>query len=62
MMADFTPAPGKSGVDPVKTTGAKTKHSDDEYSLKGTFASVLMLGGFIVVVWVAIFLLFLSRN
>lgn len=33
-----------------------------EPSLKGTFASVLILGAFILVSWLGVFLLYLARN
>ncbi|GAA0330039.1 hypothetical protein GCM10008967_20670 [Bacillus carboniphilus] len=36
--------------------------SDIEKNLKGTFASVLLLGGFIVLSWAGVFFLFLSRT
>lgn len=31
-------------------------------SLKGTFVGVLFIGGFILLTWLSIFFLFLSRN
>ena len=31
-------------------------------SLRGTFASVLLLGGFIALTWLGVFALFLARN
>jgi hypothetical protein len=34
----------------------------EEPALKGTFASVLLLGAFIAVTWAGVFLLFISRN
>ncbi|WP_148302657.1 cytochrome c oxidase subunit 2A [Caldalkalibacillus mannanilyticus] len=34
----------------------------DEPSLKGAFVSVMLLGGFLVLSWVAVFYLFISRN
>ncbi|MFC5703895.1 cytochrome c oxidase subunit 2A [Cohnella faecalis] len=34
----------------------------EEPSLKGTFVSVLLLAGFIVVTWLAVFFLFVSRG
>ncbi|WP_201713268.1 cytochrome c oxidase subunit 2A [Rossellomorea arthrocnemi] len=34
---------------------------DDFKSLKGTFTSVLFLGGFLVLTWLGVFLLFLNR-
>jgi|GEM_PF-3911335 len=33
-----------------------------EPALKGTFAAVLLLGGFLAMTWLAVFLLFLSRQ
>lgn len=39
-------------------TEVKVKEST---SLKGTFTSVLFLGGFLVLTWVGVFLLFLNR-
>ncbi|WJH37386.1 cytochrome c oxidase subunit 2A [Paenibacillus aurantius] len=33
-----------------------------EPALKGTFAAVLLLGGFLAASWVLVFLLFLYRN
>jgi hypothetical protein len=40
-----------------------SKHipADDESSLKGTLASVLIIAGVIVVTWLSVFSLFLSR-
>ena len=34
----------------------------NEPSLKGTFTSVLLLGAFILVTWLGVFLLYLARN
>jgi hypothetical protein len=34
---------------------------EDEKQLKGTFLSVLALGGFIVLSWLIVYLLFVSR-
>lgn len=42
----------------------KTKHKvemEDKSSLKGTLASVFGLGIFIIVTWVSVYYLFLSR-
>jgi hypothetical protein len=33
-----------------------------ESSLKGTLVSVMILGGFIAVTWLGVFMLFLARN
>lgn len=39
------------------------KQSDSqESSLKGTFVSVLIIGGFMLVSWFSVFVLFLERN
>ncbi|MEN1969392.1 cytochrome c oxidase subunit 2A [Lentibacillus sp. N15] len=35
--------------------------SKQNSSLKGTFASVMLLGAFIIVSWVGVWILFLSR-
>lgn len=61
-MSNFTPVSGQSGVEPTSAPKTNKQEDSDVYSLKGTFASVLMLGGFIIVVWLAIFLLFLHRQ
>ncbi|BCB04475.1 cytochrome c oxidase subunit 2A [Bacillus sp. KH172YL63] len=34
---------------------------EDSKSLKGTLTSVLLLGGFLVLTWLGVFLLFLDR-
>jgi hypothetical protein len=42
----------------------KTKvevETEDEKQLKGTFLSVLALGGFIVLSWLIVYFLFISR-
>jgi hypothetical protein len=31
-------------------------------SLKGTFVSVMLLGGFLALTWLLVFILFISRN
>lgn len=41
---------------------AKPETHASEPSLKGTFASVMLLGGFIVASWVLVLTLFLLRN
>lgn len=40
----------------------QTKEAGGEHSLRGTFASVMMLGGILIVTWVGVFLLYLARN
>jgi hypothetical protein len=37
----------------------QTEHGDED--LRGTFAIVLIIGAIILVVWLSVFLLFLSR-
>ncbi|TMU86810.1 cytochrome c oxidase subunit 2A [Bacillus sp. BHET2] len=41
-----------------KKTIVKVENSN---SLKGTFTSVLFLGGFLVLTWLGVFLLFMNR-
>jgi len=36
--------------------------SKEEHSLKGTFASVILLGAFLALVWIGIFILFIARD
>lgn len=40
----------------------KGSDRDKGDNLKGTLASVLILGGFLVVSWLVVFLIFLARN
>jgi hypothetical protein len=40
----------------------KKSKASKETSLKGTFASVMVLGAFLVVTWVTVFILFLARQ
>ncbi|RFB16906.1 cytochrome c oxidase subunit 2A [Bacillus sp. HNG] len=42
-------------------TNQKTKIEDEKTSLKGTLASVLLLGLFLILSWLAVFFLFLDR-
>ncbi|MNH98755.1 hypothetical protein D3C73_515020 [compost metagenome] len=43
--------------------GMKTVHEQkEEPSLKGTFAAVMLLGGFLLISWLAVFILFLARQ
>lgn len=37
------------------------ENKDEEENLKGTFISVMILGGFIIASWLGVWLLFLSR-
>ncbi|MFH5181659.1 cytochrome c oxidase subunit 2A [Paenibacillus sp. TAB 01] len=40
----------------------KKQEQKKEPALRGTFASVMLLGAFIVVTWAAVFVLFLVRQ
>ncbi|MBT2598504.1 cytochrome c oxidase subunit 2A [Oceanobacillus sp. ISL-73] len=37
------------------------ENNETEPNLKGTFASVLILGGLIVICWVSVFAIFMTR-
>ncbi|WP_453995565.1 cytochrome c oxidase subunit 2A [Bacillus nitroreducens] len=39
----------------------KTKMEDEKTSLKGTFVSVMLLGVFLIVTWLGVYILFLDR-
>lgn len=55
-MADVIRKPDQSEKNQVDTK----KH--EEVSLKGTFVSVMLLGGFLALTWLAVFVLFIARN
>ena len=38
------------------------KEEDKEPALNGTFAAVMLLGAFLVISWLAVFFLFISRQ
>jgi len=40
----------------------ETIHSSDNQSLKGTFVSVLLLGGFLCITWFGAYLIYLYRG
>lgn len=40
----------------------KPEHKDSEPTLKGAFASVMMVAGIIIVTWGLVFMLFIARN
>lgn len=44
----------------TKVKPGQEKHED--VSLKGTFVSVLLLGGFLALTWLAVFVLFIARS
>jgi len=39
----------------------KKYETEDKNSLKGTFVSVMLLGGFIILSWFGVWMLFISR-
>lgn len=41
---------------------SKRKDKHDDHDLRGTFASVMLLGAFLVITWVAVFFLFIARS
>ncbi|RAP76547.1 cytochrome c oxidase subunit 2A [Paenibacillus montanisoli] len=45
-----------------RTRQEARKDVGENEQLKGTFASVLLIGGFIVVLWIVIFALYLCRQ
>lgn len=53
--------PQQTTAIPKKRPAAPQKEHNDD-SLKGTFASVMIVGAFILVMWLGVFVLFLSRN
>lgn len=48
-----------SGPENATKNDGKAK---EEPGLKGTFVSVMLLGAFLIVTWVAVFILFISRQ
>ncbi len=40
----------------------KPEDKKEEPALKGTFASVMLLGAFIVLTWIGVFALYMARN
>ncbi|MDI3328136.1 MAG: cytochrome c oxidase subunit 2A [Alicyclobacillaceae bacterium] len=48
----------------AQTTAPQTQQRHEEHteSLRGTLASVMILGTFIVVCWLGVFILFLTRQ
>jgi len=45
-----------------RTEAPGSRQGETEPSLRGTFAAVLLLGVFLAVSWVAVFVLFISRQ
>ncbi|MGM8211578.1 cytochrome c oxidase subunit 2A [Virgibacillus sp. W0430] len=45
----------------IKTDRSKEAHEKQETAFKGTFISVMILGLFLIVSWVGVWALFLSR-
>jgi len=54
---------GAWGMAKLETTKKiqKTKMEDEKTSLKGTFVSVMLLGVFLIVTWLGVYILFLDR-
>ncbi|MFD2192990.1 cytochrome c oxidase subunit 2A [Oceanobacillus bengalensis] len=50
------------GVNGMSVPKNKKHINENEPKLKGTFISVMLLGGFLVVSWIGAFLLFISRG
>ncbi|SFD37512.1 hypothetical protein SAMN05216238_10147 [Lentibacillus persicus] len=48
-------------MEDVKKNVPEQEHNEDEKSLKGTFASVMLLAGFLIASWAGVFLLFMDR-
>lgn len=47
----------------TKTNKTTPVHNQEhEPKLKGTFAAVMILGGFLLITWLGVFALFLARN
>jgi hypothetical protein len=44
-----------------KLTSERKKNGEDNTNLKGTLASVFLVGFFIVATWVSVFFLYLNR-
>ncbi|MFM9330859.1 cytochrome c oxidase subunit 2A [Paenibacillus mesotrionivorans] len=42
--------------------GQAADNNRKQVSLKGTFVSVMLLGGFLALTWLLVFILFLSQN
>jgi hypothetical protein len=57
-MSDFRPSLGQQTKTPLETA----KEMKKEPALKGTFAAVMLLGAFIAISWIGVFVLFVSRN
>ncbi|EGL13069.1 MULTISPECIES: cytochrome c oxidase subunit 2A [Paenibacillus] len=57
-MAKLAPAKEKQDIKPAPQSGANEK----EPELKGAFASVMILGAFILITWFGVFALYLIRS
>lgn len=40
----------------------RNQHKENKFSLKGTFASVMIVGAVIVVCWLGMFMVYISRG
>lgn len=57
-MAKLAPAKEKQDIKPAPQSGANEK----EPELRGAFASVMILGAFILITWFGVFALYLIRS
>jgi len=55
-------ANGKEPADRPQANRDSRAGEPDSVSLKGTFASVMLLGAFLIVAWVSVFVLYVHRN
>ncbi|WP_274363362.1 cytochrome c oxidase subunit 2A [Paenibacillus thermotolerans] len=46
----------------IKAQSQPATQDNKEQSLRGAFASVMLLGGFLIITWLGVLLLFLARN
>jgi hypothetical protein len=47
---------------PEKGDNPDAREQHEEAPLKGTFVSVMILGGFLALTWLLVFILFIARN
>lgn len=46
----------------AQASHTKVEREGQDSDLRGTFAAVMLLGGFLAVTWIAVFILFMSRQ
>ncbi|CAG7651661.1 hypothetical protein PAESOLCIP111_06363 [Paenibacillus solanacearum] len=54
--------PQRNNAVPDNRASRPEQGQQHEQNLSGTFVSVMILGGFLLLTWVGVFLLFLSRS